>query len=302
MDPPPPPQRPAKPSPHRFVVKKRSSNATNTAPSRPSYVTPTAPSPSPRPTPRFAHSAHDAGSNSRSTRPGLDVQVNKQDSLDIQPEDEDADRGTTALPTIEVDHEGYHLPPQPDDNSHKRRRIEAQPKMSIEPNRPTPRFVLSQAATFSTSEPITDRTKPAFMHPVLPSDSIDPLPEFFSPHRRGQRFAPGGMAAEMTSWITDLGNSVSVAHQGRGVGDVLEGGIVLAVEHVTGEENLLFLDGRTPDGDRLSVVLTGSGDAGRGSTVKPGDKLGIREPSWDLDVQGEQEEKVRVAVDWRIMR
>ena len=96
-----------------------------------------------------------------------------------------------------------------------------------------PRFLLS-TMKLSSSQPVfkhdmssasqptslpTERKKPAFILPRSPSPSLitEDIPAPFSPssralHRRGRRrsggpgYAPGGMAAEVRSWILEIGS------------------------------------------------------------------------------------------------
>ncbi|TKX20919.1 hypothetical protein C1H76_6956 [Elsinoe australis] len=305
MDPPPPPPpRQTKPSPHRFVVKKRSSNAGAPTPSKPQYVVPAAPSPSPgpRPAPRFASSAPGSGTaaSSQTYKPRFSV-IDRRDQVEVSAEEEPPDPSASVLPTTEVDLQGLQFTQSED--AHKRRRLDEYSNSTYgdikHPTIAPGRFVLSQAATLGTSEPITERHKPAFLHPSLPSHSTDPLPEFFSPHRRGERFVPGGMAAEMRSWITDLGNS-TLARQGRGLVDVLDDSAVLEVDAVLGED-ALFLDGRTANGDRISVVLAEKRDPSSGELVNvgQGSRLEIRDPSWEVEVDGR---RIKVGVDWHVIK
>lgn len=110
---------------------------------------------------------------------------------------------------------------------------------------------------------------------------------------------PGGMAAEMRSWITDLGNS-TLARQGRGLVDVLDDSAVLEVDAVLGED-ALFLDGRTANGDRISVVLAEKRDPSSGELVNvgQGSRLEIRDPSWEVEVDGR---RIKVGVDWHVIK
>ncbi|KAJ5377614.1 uncharacterized protein N7496_005023 [Penicillium cataractarum] len=109
--------------------------------------------------------------------------------------------------------------------------LEATPGSTQTPFRSRPRFVLStqkpsssqpafRAETPSATQPTSppERRKPAFVLPRSPSPNaaLEDIPAPFSPssrtlHRRGKNrsgvgYAPGGMAAEVRSWILEMGS------------------------------------------------------------------------------------------------
>lgn len=94
------------------------------------------------------------------------------------------------------------------------------PEMVRTPNTATRfRFVLNGATQGppheSQSHPLAP-SRPTFVLSPGTSRSTEqaqPLPEVFSPHRRGEKFIPGGMAATAREWIVDLGQSV-LQHRG----------------------------------------------------------------------------------------
>ncbi|KAG8625431.1 hypothetical protein KVT40_007182 [Elsinoe batatas] len=299
MDPPPPPPpRQAKPSPHRFLTKKKSSNTLNNQPLRPSYISqpaapsPSAPSPTPRTAPRFATSSTEHSTqltSTQSSKPRFSLKTSVEDQLDASPEDKHPPPGTHIYPTTEQDHAASQHHDQSNEEPYsKRRRVEEDiHPTETSPKRPNARF-LSQAAAFPSSEPIAS-SKPSFLRSSLPSHSIDPSPEFFSPHRRGQRFVPGGMAAEMQSWITELGTSTASRRA-----DVSGFSAVVEVDRIM-DDGVLLLEARILSGDRLFAML----ESKPGVTVRQGDRLGIRDPTWETDHKGK---RILVGVDWHIVK
>ncbi|KAF2224002.1 hypothetical protein BDZ85DRAFT_95847 [Elsinoe ampelina] len=299
MDPPPPPPpRQAKPSPHRFLTKKKSSNTSNNQPLRPSYgpqptaPSPSAPPPTPRTVPRFATSSTEHSTqltSTQSSKPRFSLRTSVEDQLEASSEDELPPTGTHIYPTTEQDHAASRYHDQSNEEPYsKRRRVEEDiHPTETSPRRPNARF-LSQAAAFPSSEPIAS-SKPSFLRSSLPSHAIDPSPEFFSPHRRGQRFVPGGMAAEMQSWITELGTSTASRRA-----DVSGFSAVLEVEQIE-EDGVLLLEARTSNGSRVSAML----ESKPGITVRQGDRLGIRDPTWEMDPKGN---RVLVGVDWQVVK
>jgi len=202
------------------------------------------------------------------------------------------------------DEESCHdYPPSP-----KRRRL------SLSEHTTPRRFVFSShgvaspsiAASTQNIGPIVPHTnRPHFIKPTsVPVDSAEPLPEAFSPHRRGQKFVPGGLASEVRQWVFDTAqtNTITHAHTRRPAGSAgggniwhvhvseskgcVEDGIVLVRGSVEGREIKLILP---------SVVK--KTDAG-GKDVGVGVVIGLRDLTWEVEIKGEI---WVVAVDWRIM-
>lgn len=191
------------------------------------------------------------------------------------------------------------LPPSP-----KRRRIKADDNTTSTPQ-PTPgRFILPSTGT--SRMPLTqadgntpNSSRPAFLTASmpLPSETVAPLPDAFSPRRRGQKFMPGGLASELQSWVIEAAQTASQSRP-RNALAVDDSVHVINVSEVKGG-GPIFAHG-TGSGKETKKVLLVDGQANqRADRVKAGDRVSIRLPTWDVQVLGEA---WTVGVDWRTMK
>ena len=144
-------------------------------------------------------------------------------------------------------------------------------------------------------------TRPAFLKSSLPTkESAEPLPEAFSPQKRGQRFVHGGMAAELRTWISETGNAAVHARRGRAYLHGEDYAIVLKVLGVAGEDPVFVQGERVEDRAVVHAILVGERDrtGSRRTKITIGDKVGIREPTWTVDVLNKQ---WIVGVDYRLI-
>ncbi|KAK0108263.1 hypothetical protein ONS95_003080 [Cadophora gregata] len=203
------------------------------------------------------------------------------------------------------------------------------------PRRPisttAPRFLLSTPApqsthhdshSLSTQNPLpTPFLKPPRFRPPDPSSAAqaqsDPLPDQFSPHRKGQKYIPGGLAAEVRDWLMNLEGAIPDMRGKRRDEEWL---VKIMVDEVSGgsKEGMTMVRGRqihTVDVDvygevgemvdtvgEVKVILAGEG-AGtglqKGSAVEVGKMVGIKGPVWEIVVEGV---KWGVGVDWKVLR
>ncbi|KAF2729279.1 hypothetical protein EJ04DRAFT_502634 [Polyplosphaeria fusca] len=233
----------------------------------------------------------------------------------------------------------------------KRRRLSPAPSPSSSPPRPSTshRFLVpaprtpapfahsrsSSAQSLATHASAPPSTRPHFLLPpqhTSPPRPSHPLPEHFSPSRKGHKYVPGGLASTMNTWVVDAGNAGYAAQnkESAGLGQGREGGVRLkmkvALVEARGVEGardgevdcfpggVTFVRGETDVGlynsSRVPGVDAGEGDvrvllAGTGGTrgnagvkVREGSMVGIRAPVWDVDVQGE---KWIVGVYWVVL-
>ncbi|OMP82881.1 hypothetical protein BK809_0001072 [Diplodia seriata] len=164
---------------------------------------------------------------------------------------------------------------------------------------------------------------PFLLHPTRPgaiglaSDAnATPLPEHFSPHRRSQKFLPGGMADVVRTWVLSVGQSGSLA----GTASTQTGQrtdrtprtnqpskfhVTECVEERPGDR-LTLVSGRT---DARSLVEGEESSSARAILVGPakrnsrtpnvGDDITVLPPNWEIEV-GQHGEKWLVGVDWRV--
>jgi hypothetical protein len=188
-------------------------------------------------------------------------------------------------------------------SSPKRRRVDVSDPTSTP--QPTPgRFILPSTGT--SRMPLTqadgntsNSSRPAFLMASLPPppEAVTPLPDAFSPRRRGQKFVPGGLASELQSWVIEAAQTASQSRP-RNALAVDDSVHVIDVDEVKGN-GPVFAHG-TRAGKRTSKVLLVDGQANqRADKVEAGDRVSIRLPTWDVQVLGEA---WTVGVDWRTMK
>lgn len=179
-----------------------------------------------------------------------------------------------------------------------------------------PRFLISTPAPASTPQSTqTTFSKPPRFRPPDPSEQsqpqADPLPDQFSPHRRGQKYVAGGLAAEVQDWLVNIESSISAKSVQKSKEDPWL--VKLVVDEISGggRAGMALVSGRLVRSDDLDgmidslgilkVMLAGEG-AGtglqRGSKVEVGKMIGIKGPVWEVVVEGE---KWRVGVDWKVL-
>jgi hypothetical protein len=198
---------------------------------------------------------------------------------------------------------------------------------TLPPSTSKPKFLLSTPLPAYTSTPQPSNPFPHPFHkpprfrprdPDEQSHSTDPLPEQFSPHRKGQKYIPGGLAAEVRDWLMNL-DSALPAQAGRGKAKEDVWLVKVLVEEVTGggRAGMSLVRGtqvgresgsgsensnKVVDAlEKVKVILAGEG-AGvglqRGKRVEVGKVVGIKGPVWEVVVEGE---KWGVGVDWKVL-
>ena len=200
------------------------------------------------------------------------------------------------------------------------------------PRRPVsttaPRFLLSTPAPQSTPHDpnslstqnanATPFLKPPRFRPPDPSSTTqtqsDPLPDQFSPHRKGQKYIAGGLAAEVRDWLMNLEGAIPDTRGKRRdeewliriVVDEVSGGFKEGMRMVRGRQihalDVLGEVGEMADTvGGVKVILAGEG-AGtglqKGSAVEVGKMVGIKGPVWEVVVEGV---KWGVGVDWKVL-
>ncbi|EKD13754.1 uncharacterized protein L3040_005631 [Drepanopeziza brunnea f. sp. 'multigermtubi'] len=195
------------------------------------------------------------------------------------------------------------------------------------PRRPisttAPRFLLSTPAPQSTPrdatlapQTATPFLKPPRFRPPDPSETsqmqTDPLPEQFSPHRRGQKYVPGGLAAEVRDWLMNLEGALESTKEKRDKSD--EWLVKILIHEASGgsREGFTMVKGRqaheTERGGEMAdtigimkVMLAGEGQATglqKSSNAEVGKTVGIKGPVWEVVIEGE---KWGIGVDWKVL-
>jgi hypothetical protein len=192
-----------------------------------------------------------------------------------------------------------HLP-----SSQKRRRVDVGDSTSTP--QPTPgRFILP--STGASRMPLTqsdgttpNSNRPAFLMasiPPPPPETVTPLPDAFSPRRRGQKFVPGGLASELQSWVIEAAQTASQSRP-RNALSFDDSVHIIDVDEVKGN-GPVFARGTRPGKGTMKVLLVDGQANQKADKVKAGDRVSIRLPTWDVQVLGGA---WTVGVDWRTMK
>ncbi|KAI7219456.1 hypothetical protein KC333_g2970 [Hortaea werneckii] len=144
------------------------------------------------------------------------------------------------------------------------------------------------------------RQRPSFLKPAdTGHESSEPLPELFSPHRRGDKFVPGGMAAAMQTWILQTGQAAIQGRKQQALQRADDFSARLKVEELLGQ-GPYTAKARTMEGTATDVLLARDNNTSGESraSVVVGHVVGIRAPSWQVEIEGKM---WMVAVDWKII-
>ncbi|GAB7343570.1 hypothetical protein MBLNU457_1574t1 [Dothideomycetes sp. NU457] len=304
-----------RPSPHRFVVSGSNNDRKPLkAPSRLArqlLSDPSGDAPSSTATskfskaPRFVVSTPNSQpQNGPSSTPrlrfSLTQQERREDVQEVLSQSDHEDNGEPVPISVEDDgiDQGHELSHQ----SPKRRRVEETGRADATGinSRNTPsRFAFTQTQTSNIGDG-RPASRPAFLKSSIPAEQPgEPLPDVFSPRKRGRGFVPNGMAAELQSWIFETGNAAVQSRRGQ---DYLRGedyAIRIQVHEVSGN-GPFFVYAETSDGTPQRVLLVeGSERSGsRATSIRAEDIIGIRAPIWTITVDGKE---WTVGVDYKIL-
>ncbi|KAL2178090.1 uncharacterized protein P884DRAFT_198838 [Thermothelomyces heterothallicus CBS 202.75] len=159
----------------------------------------------------------------------------------------------------------------------------------------------------------------------LPSDpEVYLAADLFSPQRRGTKYLPGGLAAELRDWLVDVKGELdrrgevkatsSTLRSTAAAGGGCDGVVKLVVEEVSrGGPGMTLVSGKVLDGEcakgpdgRTRVILAGGGNieglgGGKGGgnprKVAPGAVVAVDPPAWDVELGGQW----AVACRWEVV-
>ena len=187
------------------------------------------------------------------------------------------------------------------------------------PSTPLPRHV--QLASSSThprfrlslpthSSPVSSSVKPSFILPKVPESPSTSVPSaLLSPHRRSQKYAPGGLASTARDWIVEAGQNACQRRSDSVTSE--EWPIRLRIDEVQladgvgGRVTLMKeMAGNAQSQSGRNWLLIGSPKTGHGKSV---DEIGIRRgailavgnPTWDVEVRGL--DTWHVGLEWKVI-
>lgn len=241
---------------------------------------------------------------------GEDERPAKRRRMSISPEAEDTPGAAVVDDPMSVDDEPIWTPSSspPDDTvlAHSPAPSEDHSTSDSEERPPPPEHPARQHPTFQAA--------PRFKAPEQPvldaQRRAAPLPEAFSPRRRGAKYVPGGLAAELRDWLVQLkGASEYDRPAGAGVrvkvdeAKAGEGMWIVAARHVSeAEGGAAAGDSSSSSSSSARVVLAGDGRVAAGlggrRTVSAGGTVAMHQPMWDVDLGTAG--KLAVACDWEV--
>ena len=274
-------------------------------PSASRYLTPA------RPAQRHVEIADTASDEAQDVHDSIETEERGTDILEDLSEEEDdpykleepsQKRQRLSSSTDELDIKEVHYP----DFQSSPPQVLSSPPISRRPvSSRAPRFIIASPAKLSIPrDSQTTFVKPPRFRPPEPLDQSqsqqDPLPDQFSPHRRGQKYVPGGLAAEVRDWLVNI-ESTAPTTGGHKVGLWL---VKLVVEEVSGDSRTgmtMVKGSREEGGAAMKVLLAGEGEGTglqKGAKVEVGKTVGIRGTVWDVVVE---REKWGVSADWKVL-
>jgi hypothetical protein len=187
-----------------------------------------------------------------------------------------------------------------------------------------------QGKPSSTAHQPIFQKAPRFKPAEIPEGASrpEPLPDAFSPRRKGTKYIPGGLAAELRDWLVEVeagsatGSSVKCADEWVArirVDELRSGnGSARKMTLVLGRQVLDARNNANRKGDHceaaseeaeevlgmntVRVILAGPGrlsGLGVGNDVRPGAILGIARPTWEVVLDGSG--RWGVACDWVVL-
>ncbi|KAI0833107.1 hypothetical protein F5Y06DRAFT_182298 [Hypoxylon sp. FL0890] len=178
---------------------------------------------------------------------------------------------------------------------------------------------LHSRPSVSVQQP-TFQKAPRFKPVEVPEGSHrgDPLPDAFSPHRKGAKYVPGGLAAEVRDWFVDVWAGASAA----GAGSTKRDGewiAMILVQEVRCAPGMALVTGRhiKPEDENSDIPISGGDTQTKGTEivlagspritglekrqeVRPGVVVGVGRPTWEISLPGQG--RWNVVCEWAVLR
>ncbi|TQS33587.1 hypothetical protein Golomagni_06063 [Golovinomyces magnicellulatus] len=201
-----------------------------------------------------------------------------------------------------------------------------EPTPLLEPNisplltkRPTaaraPRFIISSPSPIASSQFVNETSifaKPPIFRPPDTNKQtdhpMDPEHDQFSPHRRGEKYVRGGLAAEVRNWLVNIKSSLPGPQMSNkdpwlvriSIEEFSGGGkagmtIARGKKLQTSQENISDIS------NEVKIILAGEASSislQKCKSIEKNSIVGIRGPIWEVTIEGE---KWDVGVDWKVL-
>ncbi|GKT49076.1 uncharacterized protein ColSpa_09257 [Colletotrichum spaethianum] len=147
----------------------------------------------------------------------------------------------------------------------------------------------------------TFRRAPRFKVSEAEASRQEGLPEAFSPQRRGAKYVPGGLAAELQTWLAEVKGWAG----GDRPADLV---MTIIIDELRAGNRMYIVRGRriVGDGDASEeiaarLMLAGEGrltGLGQKAAVIVGSTVAISQPAWEVELEGT---RWIVACDWAVL-
>lgn len=155
------------------------------------------------------------------------------------------------------------------------------------------RFRLPRPSSTGTGIAVPEQ-RPAFLSSQTATTHItEPVPETFSPQKRGQRYLPGGLAASMQMHVFGAADMAMRAnHESMSAQTDAR---TCNIEHVTsGGNRAFYARGTALNGIPLNVLMVSATQ--HGHVPNAGDCVRLRAPTWTVNVL---DQEWTMGIDWK---
>ena len=125
------------------------------------------------------------------------------------------------------------------------------------------------------------------------TEPMEPLPDAFSPHRRGQKYLQGGAASIVQQWVLETAQKASQTRRAQAYLQGEDYVLKVQISEMSGDGPWLARGRTAGDEEKSLLIIRPDGD--KAGELKVGCVVGIRVPTWQIDLLGRQ---WTVAVDW----
>ncbi|KAL7799065.1 hypothetical protein V8C37DRAFT_146306 [Trichoderma ceciliae] len=130
--------------------------------------------------------------------------------------------------------------------------------------------------------------------PLNAEDAFSGLPAAFSPQRRGERYVPRGMAAQLQGWLSEIKDWKENSEKAEPV-------MKVHVERIRPGRRMYLVEGRESSEETSKKwILAGEGrltGLDKRAEVKLGSVVLIEQPTWDVELEGRI---WNVACEWSV--
>ena len=134
---------------------------------------------------------------------------------------------------------------------------------------------------------------PPRFKPIETDLTAEGLPAAFSPQRRGAKYLPNGLAAELQGWLSEVKGW-------EGIDRAPESVMNIKIQEIRAGTRMYLVEGRLDGGEAKRFMLAGEGKLtglGRRAVLGTGSRVVIGQPVWDVMLEGKT---WTVACDWSV--